>query len=400
MKSQLLENYRMPISNKELERRWSATKQSMIEQGIDCLVIQNSEQHFGGYTRWFTDIPAILGTPMTVIFPVDDEMTVISEGNTPDMKMPGWLLRGVKDNIVRPYYRSLHYTDQLDGQAAVEVLKKMKPKKVGIVAKGLMSASFYEYLVDSLSTEMTFVNATDLVDDIKCIKSDEEIGLIKKTTAIIDAAFGASLSLVRPGRKEYEVAADLRSLLIKMGSEEQLIMVCSEPAGQPAGHKAPFLMNRTLQKGDQVMIMLEVNGPGGFYAEVGRTICIGEPPKPLLKAWDVAKDAQQRAAELLKDGARPGDVCRINDDYMASKGYPANGLIFAHGQGYELAERPVIYEPEPMLIRPNMNIAVHPFGVNNKAYAFCCDNYLTGIDGAVRLTNTKTEILVAEESPW
>jgi Xaa-Pro aminopeptidase len=399
MDKRLSENVFLPVSDEEQNRRWSAVRQEMKKQNIDCLVMQNSEAHMGGYVRWFIDMPAKFGTPATVLFPAEDEMTVITEGNTPELVLPDWMMRGIKENIVRPYYRSIHYTDSLDGQAAVEAIRKNGYKKIGIIAKGLMSACFYEYLKENL-TELEFVDTTDLVDEIKCVKSTEEISLIRRTADITGAAFAAIPAMLRPGRKEYEVANEIRHILTDMGSEEQLIMVCSAPMGQQAAHKMPFFMNRTLQKGDQVMVMLEVSGPGGFYQEVGRTFCIGEPSKELQDGWNAARDAQRRAAEILKEGACPADICRINDSYMEQRGFPSRGMIFAHGQGYELAERPVIYGPETIAIRSNMNIAVHPFGITDSVYVFCCDNFLTGPDGAEPLSKVPLELMIAGTGPW
>src|SRR5262245_65599947 len=51
-----------PISNLELERRWSAVRAAMAERGIDVLVMQNSNEFSGGYVKWFTDMPAGNGT--------------------------------------------------------------------------------------------------------------------------------------------------------------------------------------------------------------------------------------------------------------------------------------------------------------------------------------------------
>jgi Xaa-Pro aminopeptidase len=62
-----------------------------------------------------------------------------------------------------------------------------------------MSASFYEYLRRSLP-EATLIEATDLVDEIKAIKSDEEIALIKKTVALQDEAMEYAKEVIRPGK--------------------------------------------------------------------------------------------------------------------------------------------------------------------------------------------------------
>ncbi|MFH0917051.1 MAG: hypothetical protein V1912_11495 [bacterium] len=85
-------------SDAELERRWTVVRQKMGEKGIDYLVMQNSEEFLGGTLRWFTDWVADLGFPYTVIFPVDDDMTVINWGleppATPEFP-PSWYMRGI-----------------------------------------------------------------------------------------------------------------------------------------------------------------------------------------------------------------------------------------------------------------------------------------------------------------
>jgi hypothetical protein len=71
------------ISAAELERRWEAAREMMRAHKIDFLVMRNDEEFLGGYVKWFTDIPARHSYPFTVIFPVDEEMTLISPGAAP-----------------------------------------------------------------------------------------------------------------------------------------------------------------------------------------------------------------------------------------------------------------------------------------------------------------------------
>ena len=60
------ERLNTPISTPELERRWKAVREAMAREKIDVLVMQNNNDHMGGYVRWFTDIPATNGYPNTV----------------------------------------------------------------------------------------------------------------------------------------------------------------------------------------------------------------------------------------------------------------------------------------------------------------------------------------------
>lgn len=275
------ERLREPISEEELERRWKAVRKAMERENLDCLIMQNNNQYLGGYVRYFTDIPAENSYPITIIFPLHDDMTMIAHGGTPlPMTPPAWALHGVKECINLPYLLTLNYTNTMDAKAAVDTLKKLKVKTLGLVARAFIPATLSDYLRENLAG-VTFKDATDLVDEIKAIKSGEEIQLIKNTAEANDIVFGGTLAMVRPGVREYELRSEIHRLNTNWGSEEQLLMIGSGPAGVPVGQRPSFFQNRTLQYGDSVCIMIEVNGAGGFYTELGRTVCIGEAPKPL-----------------------------------------------------------------------------------------------------------------------
>ena len=72
------ERLRKPISKEELERRWRAVREAMERDKLDCLIMQNDNQYLGGYVRYFTDIPAENSYPMMVVFPLNDDLTIIA----------------------------------------------------------------------------------------------------------------------------------------------------------------------------------------------------------------------------------------------------------------------------------------------------------------------------------
>ena len=53
-------------------------------------------------------------------------------------------------------------------------------------------------------------------------------------------------------------------------------------------------------------------------------------------------------------------IWRANNDFLVKNGVPPETRLFAHGQGYDLVERPAIRDDEPMKLQPRMNITVHP----------------------------------------
>ena len=128
--------------------------------------------------------------------------------------------------------------------------------------------------------------------------------------------------------------------------------------------------------------MIESNGPGGQYAELGRTCVLGKATDELLEACEIAKEAQQITIDLLKPGADPKDLLFANNEFLKKNGFPEEKRLYAHGQGYDLVERPSIRDDEPMKLKANMNITIHPITGSKTAFAWVCDNYLITENGA------------------
>src|SRR5215471_15609013 len=76
----LSERLNTPVSMAELERRWTAVRAVMGAANIDVLLMQNNNDHMGGYVKYFTDLPATNGYPVTVVFPRDADMTIVNQG--------------------------------------------------------------------------------------------------------------------------------------------------------------------------------------------------------------------------------------------------------------------------------------------------------------------------------
>jgi Xaa-Pro aminopeptidase len=153
--------------------------------------------------------------------------------------------------------------------------------------------------------------------------------------------------------------------------------------------------NRVIKEGDQVSILIEVNGPGGFYAELGRCFSIGKPSQELQDAFGIALEAQRLTLSALKPGANPKDIIEANNEFLQRKGYAPERRLYAHGQGYDLVERPLIRQDEPMKIKAGMNMVVHPSAGNPTVWAPICDNYMVTEDGVGPcLHQTPKEIIV------
>jgi len=383
----------------ELKRRWSLVRNLLKEKDLGCLIVQNTNMHLGGYVRWLTDIPAEYNLPMTVIIPVDDEMTLIRSRLAPMYGYPPiWAVRGVKEILTERYSPSLCYTGETEVGLTVDYLRRRNIKGVGYAGRAFFSAEFMTKLKAALP-KIEFVDLTDEIDLMKAIKSDEEMELIRETCRIHDLIWEALPAIIKPGMYEYQIRSEVQQLAINLGSEEQLIFLGTAQQGMPCGMNMVNFANRRVQEGDYGTLLLEVSGPGGYYCESARNFSFGEPNKELIEAWEVAVKAQKLTQDLLTPGRDSREIVREFNKYVSAMGYNEERRLYGHSQGYDLIERPAFMADsedgvETMMIQVGMNCSLHPYFTNDTLTVYINDNYYVTEHGAEKLHRTPPEIII------
>jgi len=224
-----------PISTRELERRWTAVRKAMAERKIDALVMQNNNDWLGGYVRWFTDTPLSNGYPRSVVFPAADSMTVVDMGACGGRrKINGGdeTNRGVGEMIFTPAFTSVAYTDEYQAELVAEELKRRGYHTIGWIASGAMPHKFVARIERELAGKAKFVDATEFVDRLKAIKSEEERGLIRKAAEMQDEVFTRVLNKIKPGMTGNDITALAQYEGRLLGSEQGLFLGSSAPSGR------------------------------------------------------------------------------------------------------------------------------------------------------------------------
>ena len=376
---------KIPSPCKSFERRWAAVRKGMEERGIDALITQNSSDWLGGYVKWFTDVPGHNDYPRNVIFYRDDLMAMVEMGARDRRDNLGGkdpLNPGVGEWIFSPSFYSVNYTHPYDATLVAGELKRRGCKTVGWVGKGRLQYDLVRVVEDG-TPNCKFVDATDWVDRIKAIKSEEEIALIRRACAMQDAQWANILPRIKPGMRDFELTALAQYEGELLGSQQGLFRCSSAPLGQPAILRGRHYQGRTMQQGDYMTLLIENNGPGGHYAELARTFVLGKASQELKDAFAVCVDAQKHTVKNLKIGAQPADIYESHNNYMKSHGAPPELRLYGHSQGYDLVERPLLRDDETMPLAANMNMAVHPGFFKPTNFAFICDNFLIKADGTV-----------------
>jgi len=369
------------ISTQELERRWKLVRDHMKERGLGAIIVQTERDFTGGYVKWFTDVPAYY--PRTVIFHASDLMTVVEHGAA------GWRRTlegqdannpGVGEIITTSAFPSVNYTHTYDAEAVSDLLSRRGYRKVGLVGASGMRHGFVAFL-EKTQSAAEIADETDFIDRVKAVKSQEEIALIQRAAQMQDMVFRKVLSHIKPGMRDIEVTALAQYEGQLLGSEQGIFLGMSAKLGQPAFFAQRHFQGRTLRAGDHMSLLIENNGPGGFYPEISRTIVLGKASQELLDGFEIVKEAQQHTLRKFKPGASCREIFLAHNEFMKQKGVPPESRVYSHSQGYDLIERPLIRSDETMSLEKGMNMSVHPAYATSSMFAHICDNYLIEKNG-------------------
>ena len=377
------------ISQYELERRWKAVRERMAARKIDYLVIQSQQRYVGGPFRWFTDLPGE-NFQTTAVFPQDDDMTIIAHGQSvpaPPANPPEWALRGAKERINIPSIPTVWWEDGWHAEKAVAVMMRKKPKTVGLVGLGNMSAALYENLKKGLQG-INIINATDLVDEVRMVKSEEELNLHRDAAYMHQMSYEVAKKAIRSGRTAAEVIAEIRYAQLLAGCEEQQLNMVFGQVGSTQFRQHSWgntYWRRTLKESDAVNLLIELSSPGGYWYDLRRFLCLGCVPKELQEAYEIVKEARNIMADNCKPGLMPEVALDASNKFLISRGCPPETRVAGHGQGVDLVERPILDPSDTAKLEVGMVISLHPTAHTKHAMACLADTYVITNSGAVPL---------------
>jgi Xaa-Pro aminopeptidase len=322
-------------------------------------------------------------------------MTVVEHGPTGGArKLDGSHLAypGVGEVLTTAEFPSAAQTSGYTGALIGDALRARNCRRVALLGQGAMPQGFVE-AVQAGAPEAGSFDATHFLDREKALKSVEELALLRATARMQDSVFERLLPRIKPGVSQSEVTALARYEGALLGSEQGVFMCRSAQLGtSPPAARGPHFDARVLKAGDYMSILIENNGPAGYYTELGRMIVLGRAPAALSDAFTLAVEAQSRTAESLRPGATGAAVYAEHAQFMRSHGQVPSQRIFSHGQGFDLVERPLVREDESMAVGAGMCFAIHPTIMRDGNAAFVCDNFVVRDGPGEWLHQTRREI--------
>ncbi len=296
-------NY-LSFSDAEYERRHAAVRARMDRMGLEAVVFYGSRTspdiHY--LCNWLTTTEAYFiyprkGEPSLFVqlsnhLPNAQRMAIID-----DVRFGGSSPTGSVDSVPR-------------------VLENLKERGLEKGVVGLCGSVPYRHYL-RLAEALPGVEWKDFsaeMRDQRQVKSAEEIARLRQAAAMSDDSVAALTEHARPGIPEHELARIVEDVYLGKGGINGIHFMITTSMHDPGGGvPQQHLSNRILRKGDVLVTEISTNY-AGYTGQVLRTFTIGEDPTPeYRRLHDVAMEAFERIAGVIKAGAGTEDVLKAAD---------------------------------------------------------------------------------------
>ena len=232
------------------------------------------------------------------------------------------------------------------------------------------------------------------IDELRRIKTAEEIESIKKAQAIAEDAFEYILTFIKPGVTEKQIALELDFYMLSHGAEAlsfETIAVTGAKSSMPHG-----VPDDTVVKNGDFITMDFGAVYNGYHSDMTRTVAVGNISDEQKEIYNIVLSAQKAALKILKKGLPCCDADKAARDIIKNAGYGDYfGHSTGHGVGIEIHEKPNLAPKSDHILEVGNIVTVEPgiyipdkFGVRIEDMALITEN------GCENLTSTPKELII------
>jgi Xaa-Pro aminopeptidase len=303
------------------------------------------------------------------LFPYDGQCYVVIDRDEPDLPfvvsstveidqvLDGFPVRGTT-NFGR-FYREGPFSDikldegeqmlkKISGEknskdgplsALIYALEQMglKDKKVGLDSLG-MKDEVLNKLIERMPNT-TFVDCSDLLRQVRKVKTSEEVKRLKESAQITGNAILAAAAIARRGVTEYELAREFERSIVSQGATPKFAFI-RIGRNAVAGQRIP---NRTpLEEGDT--IWFDVGSTfKGYCSDIARVFALGEPSTRAKQVYNAMCRGEVIGIEKTQPGMTASDLFELTLQAVRDEGVPEyRRHHLGHGIGSEVYEPPIL----------------------------------------------------------
>lgn len=248
-----------------------------------------------------------------------------------------------------------------DGEGFLDTVKQsfkdfnLSDKTVGVneAIRGIDVIDFQNMLSSN------FVNAHEMMENYRIIKSDSDIKYMKKAAEIADQVMLDMKNFIKVGMYEYEVTDEIKRLYKAYGSQGisfDPIVATGKNSSRPHYNEG----TSKIEMGDTIVVDCgcRVNN---MCSDTSRTFFMGQPSEKQREIYEICKSATLAAQNFAKAGVTAGEVDFQARNIIEAKGY---GDYFlnrtGHGIGFSVHEAPYIKPNSKQVLEEGMAFSIEP----------------------------------------
>lgn len=322
--------------------RLAALSEAMRRENADVLLVIGNNWH-ADYLRYATDFGIQEGQGIALVR-LDGATTLLLDD-------PAECERARTEAS----HCDVQYAPQLVKEARTQIVRagnrNVAASPMHLLPYGLVNAG----------NDVRYVDGAPVIEKLLMTKMEVELDCIRRASKLADEGYIIFRDAARPGRKDYELIAEIETFFRAHGIAENFMII--GVGGQEVRGMAPPT-GKTLKQGNLVTTELS---PciDGYYAQVCRTLAVGQASETQIKAFSVYQEAMAAGIATVRAGVTAADVARAENDVFRKYGlgqYTTSEYtrVRGHGMGLFLDQKPQILEDVDIPLVPGMTMIVHP----------------------------------------
>lgn len=273
-----------------------------------------------------------------------------------------------------------------------QIIKELRLEKAVFGVEWTLPFKFYRMLTQC-SPRIKVEDSSNLFSQLRSIKSAEELEKMKKAASIVAEGIKAGIDSIKPGVSELSVSFEIEKAIKQNGGES--VPFCLVLSGSNSALPHGETSNRKVCKND--VVLMDVGAVyRGYYADLTRTVFVGDATKIQRKIYETVLRAQEAAIKTVKPGIEAEKVDRAARKIIEDAGY---GRYFTHrtghGLGLEVHEEPYIAPGNKTVLKPGMSFTIESgIYLPGKFAVRIEDDIVVSIAQGKLLSNLSKEILI------
>ena len=185
------------------------------------------------------------------------------------------------------------------------------------------------------------VDGQALMQDVRKLKTVDEITLLNTACAMVDAAYDELYRALRPGFRENDCVALVSKVLFELGSEH--VEGVNAISGERCSPHPHVFTDRMLRPGDPAYFDI-LHAYNGYRTCYYRTFAVGSASRALVDAYKRCRDVLDQAIAMVRPGVTTAEVVEVfprAEEFGFPDEEAAFALQYGHGVGLSIWEKPI-----------------------------------------------------------